>query len=372
MEIGVPREIGRDECRVALTPRGVERLIAAGHRVHIQRGAGDASGFSDDAYHAAGAGIAFSRDETLRRSRLIAAIAPPAPDDLRRCEPGTVVTAFWHLAAAPRDLLRAVLETRVTALAYELVQDSDGSRPVLRVMSRIGGSLAVLIGATLLGRQHGGAGVLLGGLPGVAPGEVVILGAGAAGEAAARTAVGIGANVTVLDTDPARLEALDRHYDGRVVTLDANPANVAKAVAFANLLIAAVAVPGARAPRLVSREQVAAMRPRSVIVDLAIDQGGAVETSRPRSLSDPTFVAEGVLHYCVPNLPSAVSRTATQGLEMVMMPHLLTLAQARSRLGVDPALAPAVCAHNGRLTHPEVARAWELPHVPVERALETQ
>ncbi len=350
MNIGVPRERRVSEQRVGLTPAGVELLVADGHQCHVEQGAGLGAGFSDEDYARAGARIVYSGEEAYGRADLVIKVARPTVAELAWLRPRQTVLAFWHLASASPDNLEVLLRQNITAIAYETIQADDGTLPVLRPMSQIAGRMAANVAAYLLQNDHGGKGILLGGVPGVPPAEVVILGAGVVGACAARAFSGMGANVYVLDRELRRLEAVASRCE-RTVTMLAHPVNISKTARFADVLVGAVLVPGARAPLLVSRQLVSEMRPRSVILDIAIDQGGCVETSRPTSHGTPTFVAENVIHYCVPNMAGVLGRTATHALGNAALPfvQLLAAAGAEAAIARSPALARGVATHAGEI-----------------------
>ncbi len=367
MRVGVPREIKRNEYRVALTPPGVQALVQAGHEVLVEAGAGDASGFPDEAYARSGAEIVATAREVFARADMVVKVKEPLPPEYDLLRPGQILFTYLHLAAEP-ELTRALLERQVTAVAYETVQLPNGSLPLLTPMSEIAGRMAVQVGAHFLEHPQGGRGVLLAGVPGVPPGDVVILGGGVVGTNAARLAVGLGARVTVLDVNPERLRALDDLFGGQVTTLMSNPANIAAAVRRADLLIGAVLIPGARAPHLVTEEMVRTMKRGAVIVDVAIDQGGSVATcDRATTHEDPIYVKHGVVHYAVANMPGAVPRTATFALTNATLPYVLRLADLGFPAAVaqDRALALGVNTYRGHVTHEAVARAHGLAFTPL-------
>jgi len=353
MDIGVPRERRTMEHRVGLTPAGIELLHQEGHTCYVEREAGLGAGFSDYDYERAGARIVYTPDEVFGRANLLLKVTRPTDEEMEWVPPGQIMAGFLHLASARRAKVTMLLNSKVTAIAYELIQRSDGSLPVLKPMSQVGGRMIAQIGATLLQNNHGGKGILVGGVPGVPPAEVVIIGAGTAGTEAARTFVGMGASVYVLDRNLARLQEIDRQFGGRVITMVSHAFNIAKVVRFADILIGAVLVPGERAPILVTREMVRSMRPRSVIMDISIDQGGCVETSRPTSHASPTYIEEGILHFCVPNMSGVIARTATHAFNNAAWPHIQNVV----RLGLDeaieqdPALARGVVIRNGEILH---------------------
>jgi alanine dehydrogenase len=357
MIVGVPREIKPGEQRVALTPAGAHALVAAGHRVLVEKEAGGGSGIRDDEYAAVGAEIA-GVDDVWRQADMILKVKEPVAAEYPRLRPGQLLFTYLHLAPAP-ELTRALRASDVIAVAYETVQRPDGSLPLLTPMSEVAGRLAVQEGAFYLGRAHGGRGILLGGVPGVPPGNIVVIGAGTVGLNAVRMAVGLGADVSVLDVNPDRLRVVDDLYHGRVVTIMSNAFNLQAVVRRADLLIGAVLIAGARAPVLVTAAMVASMKEGAVIVDVAVDQGGCVETMRATTLLDPTYVVNGVLHYGVANMPALVPRTSTFALTNATLPYVLQLAGRgpRDAVRADPALARGVNVWRGRVIHPAVASA---------------
>ena len=349
MNIGVPKERRPFEYRVGLSPLGVELLTAAGHTCFVEAGAGLGSGFADGDYTAAGGQIVYSRDEAYGRADMVLKVARPLPDEIELLVDGQILMGLLHMASAAPEKLAALAAKRITTIAYEQIQLDDGSLPVLRPLSQIGGRMTAQIAATLLQNNRGGKGVLLGGVPGVPPAEVVILGAGTVGTEAARTFLALGAHVTLLDRDLTRLQAAESRCEGRPTTLVAYPSNVERVARFADVLIGAVLVPGERAPVVVPRAVVRSMKPRSVILDLSIDEGGCVETSRPTTHDQPTFVEEGVLHYCVPNVPGIVARTATHAFLNAAWPYIQALAnQGPAAVAADPALRRGLLTHHGQ------------------------
>jgi len=362
MLIGVPREIKDQEYRVGLAPAGAYALREHGHEVLIETGAGAAVGFSDAAYQGAGARVAPDAAAVWAAEMVVKV------KELQRREYGLVrrgqtLFAYLHLAPEPQ-LLDALLRAGVVAIAYETVSDASGGLPLLAPMSRIAGKLSVQFGAWALQTANGGSGVLLGGVPGVAPGRVTVIGAGAAGANAVRVAVGVGADVTAFDVSTAALSHLEDLYQGRVRTCYSEPLGLADHVSAADLVIGATLTPGKLARKLLSRGLLARMRPGSVLVDIAIDQGGIAETSRPTSFSHPLYVEEGVVHYCVANMPSAVARTATLALTQATLPYVLRLADAgvNAALTQDPGLRAGLQVYSGQLTHrglaEDLGRAW--------------
>jgi len=358
MLIGIPKEIKIGETRVSMTPSLCRRCVALGARVLVEKSAGLTAGYTDAEYRAAGATIVSGPAKVWRESDLILKVKEPLPAEYGRMRAGQTLFTYLHLAAGA-ELARVLLKKKILGIAYETVEGGDGSFPLLKPMSQIAGRLSIQIGAYFLQSQHGGSGVLLGGIPGTMPGHVVVVGAGNSGAHAVQMAVGMGARVTVLDLDTRKLEALDQEYRGRVVTLMSNPANIEAAVASADLLIGAVLIPAAKAPIVVTRKMVAQMRRGSVIVDIAIDQGGCIETIRPTSHEQPVYEAHGVVHYAVPNMPALVGRTSTMGLTQATEPFVALLVQkgVERALAEHPNLARGVNTRDGRITCEAVAKA---------------
>lgn len=350
MQVGIPKEIKDHEYRVGLTPAGVYALVERGHQVLVQADAGARVGFDDAAYRQAGARIVGSPKEAFA-AQLVVKVKELQPEEFALIRRGQILFAYLHLAPEP-TLLDAMLASGVTGIAYETVSDERGGLPLLAPMSRIAGRLSIQAGAWALEMANGGSGVLLGGVPGVPPARVVILGAGASGSHAAQIAVGIGADVTVFDVNIDRLAQLDEHYGGRLKTCYSEPLAIAEQVTQADLVIGALLVPGKLAPKLISRALLKRMKRGSVLVDIAIDQGGVAETSRPTSHSEPLFVEDGVVHYCVSNMPSAVARTATLALTQATYPYVLRLADdGLGAISADADLAKGLQIHEGRVTH---------------------
>jgi alanine dehydrogenase len=373
MEIGVPKEVRDLETRVGLTPAGVLALTQAGHTVYVERNAGREAGFSDEDYRRAGAQVVFSAAEAYGRADVVAKVTRPTAQEHALFRPGQTIFSFFHLPVASPDLYEALAAREITAITYELIEESDGSRPVLQPASQIAGRLTPIIAGKLLTSIEPpvGRGILLSGLPGVPPAVAVILGAGVLGSSAARAFAGLGAQVTILELDIRKLQVLDEALGGRVTTMVSNEYNLTRAVQFADVLIGAAMIPGRRAPVLVSQDMVRSMRRGSVIIDLAIDQGGCVATSRPTTLRDQTYVAEGVIHHCVPNLTAIVGRTTSYAITNAALPYLLSVTEhgVAAAAALDPGLAKGVNLYQGRLVHPEVAAAMgreangELPGV---------
>jgi alanine dehydrogenase len=335
MDIAIPREARAHEHRVALAPQGVRALIQEGHRVWVERGAGVEAGFPDDEFQAAGATTVYSREEVLARGEMVVSIYAPSADEYRWLRPGQVVLGFWALAGARPEEFAKLLEREITAIGIEVIETDAGHAPVLTSMSEIAGKLAVTIGSGLLLNEFGGKGVLLSGTPGVPPANFVIIGAGVLGRAAAQAALGIGAHVVLLDRSVDHLRYATGHLGPAVPTMLATRPNIEKALSFADLVLLAVAVRGERPPQLIPRRMLQGMKPRSVIMDLSIDMGGCAETSRPSSFPNPVYEVDGILHFCVPNLPSVAARTATVALTNALLPYLMDIASR----GIDAVLA---------------------------------
>ena len=351
MNIGIPRERRPFEFRVGLSPAGTEILTQGGHAVFVEHEAGAGAGFSDASYQEAGATLVYSTEEVLGRADLVLKVARPLQEELDWLRPGSMLAGFLHLASARQDKIEVLLAKKITSIAFEQIQAPDGSLPVLRPFSQIGGAMAGQIAARLLQNNWGGKGILMGGVPGVAPAEAVVLGAGVVGTCATQNFVGMGAHVTVIDHS---LPALQRLWDRFpcVTTLLSTPRNIERSVAYADVLVGAVLNPGQRAPVLVTRGMVQAMKPRSVIIDISIDEGGCVETSHPTTHEHPTYVEEGMLHYCVPNIPGAVARTATHAFVNAAMPYITEIAS----FGLDavlnnPSIEAAVNTYKGETRH---------------------
>jgi len=361
MKIGVPKEIKVHEYRVGLVPAAVRELVAAGHEVLVERAAGSGVGFDDAAYEAVGARIAADARAVFAAADLVVKVKEPQLVECAMLRPGQVLFTYLHLAA-DRPQAEALMRSGAHAIAYETVTARDGSLPLLTPMSEVAGRMSVQVGATLLHKSAGGRGMLLGGVPGVAPAKVVILGGGVSGTAAAEIACGMRADVTVIDKSLPRLRELDGLFGGRLKTVFSTAASIETAVASADLLIGAVLVPGAAAPRLVTRAMIKAMRPGAVVVDIAIDQGGCIETSRPTTHADPTYVEEGVVHYCVTNMPGAVAQTSTLALNNATLPYVRALANDGFEVacGKDPGLAAGLNVSQGRIVHSAVAEALGL------------
>ncbi len=370
MLIGVPKEVKTHEYRVGLVPGSVRELAHHGHRVVVETGAGAGIGFDDRAYESAGARVLPNAGEVFASAELIVKVKEPQPQEVALLRRGQLLFTYLHLAADPA-LTQGLVRSGAVAIAYETVTDARGGLPLLAPMSEVAGRMSVQVGAHCLEKEQGGIGVLLGGVPGVAAAKVVILGGGVAGTNAARVAMGMEAYVTVIDRSLPRLYELDLQFGAQLHTLYSTMETIEHEVAAADLVIGAVLIPGAAAPKLVRRELVRAMRPGTVAVDISIDQGGCFETSRPTTHAAPTYVEEGVVHYCVTNMPGAVARTSTVALNNATLPFVLAIADRgwRGALGDDPHLRDGLNICRGRVTHPAVARALDLPLTPPEEAL---
>ncbi len=370
MKIGCPKEIKPQEFRVGMTPGAVHEAVAHGHGVMIETGAGLGSGFTDADYRAAGATIIATAEELFAASEMIVKVKEPQPAERARLREGQLLFTYLHLAPDP-DQTHDLLNSGVTAIAYETVTDARGGLPLLAPMSEVAGRLAPQVGAWTLQKANGGRGVLLGGVPGVAPARVVVLGGGVVGTHAARVAAGMGADVTVLDRSLLRLRYLDDTFGSHFKNGYASAAATADLVAEADMVIGAVLIPGAAAPKLVTRAQLSTMKPGAAIVDVAIDQGGCFETSHATTHQDPIYEVDGILHYCVANMPGAVARTSTQALGNATLPFLLALANKgwRQACADDPHLLNGLNTHAGKLTYAAVGTALGLPTITATEAL---
>jgi alanine dehydrogenase len=363
MRIGVPAEIKDQEYRVGLTPASVRELAAHGHGVMVQAGAGRGIGASDEAYENAGAEVVASAEEVFERAEMIVKVKEPQAAERRRLKTGQVLFTYLHLAPDPEQT-RDLLASGAACIAYETITSAGGGLPLLAPMSEVAGRMAVQAGAHCLEKPQAGMGVLLGGVPGVAPAKVVILGGGVVGTNSATIAVGMGAEVVVIDRSVDRLRRIDEIFGGRALTIYSNRDNIERHVLSADLVIGGVLIAGAAAPKLVTREMVSRMKPGSVLVDVAIDQGGCFETSHPTTHSEPTYVVDGVVHYCVANMPGAVPRTSTYALNNATLPYVLALADLgyRAALTRDPHLLAGLNVHDGHVTNKPVAQALGLAY----------
>lgn len=363
MIVGVPKEVKKDEYRVALLPVGAELLRADGHTVLIEKDAGHSSGFDDARYQAVGAEIVTTADEIYQRADMVVKVKEPQPAEIDRLREGQVLFCYFHFAAS-RELTAGCLDSGITAVAYETLADTHGRLPLLTPMSEIAGRMSIQEGAKYLERPMMGQGILLGGVPGVAPANVLVLGGGVVGTNAARMAAGLAANVAIMDINIDRLRYLDEVMPANVTTIYSDPHTVEAYAIRADLVIGAVLIPGDRAPRLITRDLVAKMKPGSVIVDVSIDQGGCTETSRPTTHSDPIYLVDDVVHYCVANIPGAVSRTSSLALCNATGPYVRRLAAhgAEAFAALDPGHAAAINMKNHKLTNEAVAHAF--PDLP--------
>lgn len=359
MIIGVPKEIKQDEYRVAMIPAGVEELCQLGHQVLVEKGAGLGSGLPDELYRENGAEILNSADEIYSRAELIVKVKEPQPVEWERMRAGQMMFTYFHFAAS-EELTRAVMNTGATAIAYETLKTQDGRLPLLTPMSEVAGRMSIQQGAKYLERPQDGRGILLGGVPGVAPAHIVILGGGVVGKNAAQIAAGFQADVSILDVNVERLRYLEDIMPPNVNTLYSDRHNIREQLEQADLVIGSVLIPGARAPKLVSREDLGLMKPRAVVIDVAVDQGGCVETSKPTTHSDPTYIVDEIVHYCVANMPGAVGRTSTFALCNVTFPYVRTLAEKGmdAALKTRPEMVSAVNIHAGKLLNQAVGETF--------------
>jgi len=361
MNICIPKERRDSEYRVGLTPAGVQLLTATGHTLFIESQAGVGSGFSDYDYQQAGGQIIYSGEEVYGRADLLLKVARPTMKEFEWMRAGSTIMGFLHLAAARSEKAVTLLDKNITAIGFEIVQGEDGDLPVQIPMSQLGGRMTPQIAAMLSQNNYGGKGILLGGVPGVPPAEVIILGGGTSGMAAARSFLGMGASVYILDHNLTRLRELDQFFQGRVITMVSHTFNIEKVCGFADVVVGAVLVPGARTPIVVKREMIKAMRPRAVVIDLSIDQGGCIETSRPTTHSNPTYVDEDVIHYCIPNMTGVLGRTATHALGNASWPFLQLIAEVgvEKALETNPTLKHGVYTHQGKILHRYLQDALE-------------
>jgi len=370
MIIGVPKEIKVGEKRVGIVSSGVSAFVAHGHKVLIEKGAGLGSGISDEDYRRAGAKIMSSAKQVWEQADMIIKVKEPLENEIQMCRPGQILYTYLHLASN-EALTHGLLKQQIIGVAYETIQLEDGSLPLLTPMSEVAGRLSVQVGARCLEATYGGIGILLGGVSGVKPAKVVILGAGVAGSNACVIAIGMGAHVTVIDINPARLRYMQDIMQGRLTTLMSNRANIVEEISQADLLIGSVLVPGAKAPRLVTKDMIKNMKPNSVIVDIAIDQGGCIETSKPTTHDNPTYRVNDVIHYCVTNMPGAVPRTSTYALTNVTLGYGLMIADLGidNSIAQDKALRKGVNLYKGKITYKAVAEAFNMnwEEIPVKQ-----
>jgi alanine dehydrogenase len=367
MNIGILKEEASIERRVALSPAGVEDLTSEGHSVYVLHQDGARAIFRDEDYQIAGATITYSPEEIINRSDLVLKVSPPTEAELQLLREGQAIFSSLHLAVSRRKVLEKLLEAKVTAVAFELIENEKGDLSLLQVMSEIAGQIAIQVGAHYLQAGQGGRGTLLGSLPGIPPANVVILGAGTVGRTAARIALGMGANVTVLDKDLGRLRELENLFQWKISTSVATSYHISRSVRFADVVIGAVLLKGEKAPHVITEAMVKEMKPGSVIIDASIDQGGCVETSRPTTIDDPIFVMHGVTHYCVPNMPAVVARTATMAMTNALMPYIQQVCERGivNALRQNPGLGKGVCTHQGVCTNEVIARIFEFKSQPI-------
>jgi alanine dehydrogenase len=370
MIIGCPKEIKVREYRVGLVPGGVHALVTRGHTVLVEKGAGIGSGIADDTYARAGAQIADSAREVWQRAQMVVKVKEPVESEYGLMQEGQTIYTYFHLAAVP-TLAKALLDKKVSAVAYETIQTEDGQLPLLKPMSEVAGRMAVQIGAVMLEKEHGGKGILLSGVPGVRRGRVVILGGGTVGTNAAKLASGMGAETVILDVNTNRLAYLDDVFGSRIQPIYSDQDQIAKYVREADLVVGGVLIPGAKAPKLVSEKLISQMAEGSVVVDVAVDQGGCIETCRPTTHDNPTYTVHGVVHYCVANMPGAVAQTSTFALTNTTIPYAVKLADRGvvDAVKQDPALALGVNTFAGYCTYKAVAESLDLSYTPLEKAL---
>src|SRR5438874_340705 len=366
MRVGVPKEVKPDEYRIAMMPVGVELLRKNGHEVFVESNAGAASGFPDEQYTKAGATIVGSAKEVFEKAEMIVKVKEPQPQEISVFRPGQIVFTYFHFAAG-KELTQACMEAEIVAIAYETIKDKKGTLPLLTPMSEIAGKMSIQEGAKYLEKPMMGRGILLGGVPGVAPAHVVVLGGGVVGTNAAKVAAGLGANVIIMDVSLERLRYLDDVMPANVHTLYSDPFNIRDQIAQSDLVVGAVLIPGAKAPRLVTKSDLSTMKNGAVIVDVAIDQGGCVETARPTTHQQPTYVVEGVVHYCVTNMPGAVGRTSTIALCNATLPYAVLIANKgyERAAAEDTGFAEGINLANSRVTNPAVAESLHLPCQPL-------
>ncbi|AZR73433.1 alanine dehydrogenase [Anoxybacter fermentans] len=370
MIIGVPKEIKNNENRVGITPAGVEALVSRGHKVYIEKDAGLGSGISNEEYINAGAEILNNAADVWNKAEMVIKVKEPLPSEYQYFRPGLILFTYLHLAAEEK-LTKALAEKEVVAIAYETVEDEEGRLPLLTPMSEVAGRLSIQMGANWLTKYNGGSGVLLGGVPGVEPGKVVIIGGGVVGVNAAKMALGLGADVTILDINPERLRYLDDIFHGNVKTVISNKYNIARLVKEADLVVGAVLIPGAKAPSLITDEMIKSMKPGSVIVDVAIDQGGCVEGITPTTHENPVNVRHGVILYSVANMPGSVARTSTFALTSCTLPYAIKLADLgyKKAMELDPGLAKGMNVYKGKVCYKAVADAFGMEYTPLEELL---
>ena len=371
MDFGIPKEIQEGEGRLAVTPAAVNALVRRGNRVFVQTGAGATSGFHDEDFLEVGATVVHTPDEAFGRAEVVVKVSAPTREELGYLHSGQTLMTFLNLAIAPREVVDGLLSKEITTVAFEMIEEPDGNRPVLVPMSEIAGRMAVQVAGHFLETVGGGKGKLLSGVPGVPPVDVAILGAGTVGYNAARSLVGVGAHVAVLDRSVKKLNRFDEVFCGAVDTMNAMDYNLRKVLRFADVFVGCILAPSGRAPHIITTEMVKSMRPKSVILDISIDQGGCVETSRPTTHADPTYVAEGIIHYCVPNMTAHVARTATHALANVLAPILVLMAETgvAAAISDDGALRKGVMTHAGHVMSPYVAESHGVEHKDLDELI---
>jgi len=371
--IGVPKEIKTREYRVGMVPAAVRAMVGSGHKVLVEKGAGIGSGIPDAEYQRVGATLVGTPDEVWKNAEMIVKVKEPVEPEYDRMQPNQIVYTYFHLAAVP-ELAKVLVKKKIAAVAYETIQLDDNSLPLLRPMSEVAGKMSIQVGAMCLEKEHGGKGILLGGVPGVRRGRVAIIGGGVVGTNAAKMAVGLGAEVTVLDVNQNQLAYLDDVFLGRISTLMSDSENIARSVREADLVVGGVLIPGGKAPKLVSEALIAEMSPGSVVVDVAVDQGGCIETCRPTTHDNPTYVVHGVIHYCVANMPGAVPQTSTFALTNATRPYARKIADMGlvEAIKSDVALAKGLNTYNGHVTYQAVAQDLGYPYVSIQEAMSPQ
>jgi len=371
MNIGIVKEQSDREHRVPLTPSGVHSLVELGANIYIEKGAGSSGRFEDSEYEEAGASIVYRPDEAIGRADIFLKVSRPTPEELDIIREGQVIFSFLHLPVAGESYLKTLIDKKIVSLGFELVED-DGTLPILHSMSEIAGAMSVQVAARYLETTQGGRGVMLGGIAGIPPSAVVILGAGVVGMTAAQEALGVGAQVIMLDIDVKRLRAMEHMFGRRITTAVANQYNLYKAVQYADVFIGAILIKGERSPVVVTEPMVKLMKSGAVIVDVSIDQGGCVETSRPTTLVEPVFVMHDVIHYCVPNIPAAVARTATTGLNNALLPYLENVVSngLKETITTVDGFKKSVCTFNGSCTNEQLARHYDYKHTSVDKLIQ--
>ena len=371
MIVGVPKEIKTREYRVGMVPAGVRALTSAGHTVLVEQNAGVGSGIPDSEYQRVGAQIVKSADEVWKRAEMVVKVKEPIAPEYERIQPGQIIYTYFHLAGVDPELTKTLVKKKAAAVAYETLQLDDGSLPLLKPMSEVAGKMAIQVGATCLEKAHGGKGILLGGVPGVRRGRVAVIGGGVVGLCAAKVAVGMGAEVTILDVNLERLTYLDDVFLGRVATLASDTESIARTVRESDLVVGGVLIPGGKAPKLVSEALIKEMQPGSVVVDVAVDQGGCIETCKPTTHDNPTYMVHDVVHYCVANMPGAVPQTSTFALTNTTRPYAKKIADLGlvEAVKADKALARALNTYDGKITYEAVAKDMGYDYVPLMDAI---